>query len=169
MRRFRRSDALSIYQNVKYKEISRYTNIPHPYTLENARSFIRRTHRGLKNGTAYELGVELKNTGQIIGGIGLLKIDRRSKNAEVGYWLSKKYWGQEIASEALKLILDFGFKKLKLMRFYARVMHPNIASMKLLEKAGFKYEGRMRKHIFKNGKWMDELRYAILREEHEKL
>jgi len=137
--------------------------------LENARSFIRRTHRGLKNGTAYELGVELKNTGQIIGGIGLLKIDRRSKNAEVGYWLSKKYWGQEIASEALKLILDFGFKKLKLMRFYARVMHPNIASMKLLEKAGFKYEGRMRKHIFKNGKWMDELRYAILREEHEKL
>ena len=83
--------------------------------------------------------------------------------------MSKKYWGQEIASEALKLILDFGFKKLKLMRFYARVMHPNIASMKLLEKAGFKYEGRMRKHIFKNGKWMDELRYAILREEHEKL
>jgi len=97
--------------------------------------------------------------------IGLMKIDYNNKNAEIGYWLGKKYWGRKIMKEALKLILNFGFKELKLVRIYARVMHPNIASANLLEKSGFKYEGRMRKTTFRKGKWLDDLRYSILREE----
>jgi len=168
LRKLTKSDALSIYQNVKDKEISRFTNIPHPYTLKNAKSFIRRTHLGFRKKTAYELGIELES-GQVVGGMSLLKVDHKNKNAEVGYWLGKKYWGQGIASESLKLILDFGFKKLKLVRIYARVMHPNTASAKLLEKAGFKYEGRMKQNFLKNGKWMDVLIYAILKEEYKKL
>ena len=91
-----------------------------------------------------------------------MKIDYNNKNAEIGYWLGKKYWGKKIMKEAIKLILNFGFKKLKLVRIFARVMHPNISSIKLLEKSSFQYEGRMRKAIFKNDKWMDILRYSIL-------
>jgi RimJ/RimL family protein N-acetyltransferase len=118
--------------------------------------------------TACELGIELKETGQIIGVMSLMHIDPASKNAEAGYWLGKKYWGQGIAKEALKLILEFGFKKLELVRIYARVTHPNIASARLLERCGFKYEGRMRKSTFTNGKWMDDLMYAILKEEYKR-
>ena len=69
--------------------------------------------------------------------------------------------------EAIKLILNFGFKKLKLVRIYARVMHPNISSVKLLEKSGFQYEGRMRRTTLRKGKWMDDLRYSILSNEFE--
>lgn len=97
--------------------------------------------------------------------ISLMKIDYKNKNTEIGYWLGRKYWGKGIMKEAIKLILNFGFKKLKLVRIYARVMHPNISSAKLLEKSGFRYEGRMRKTILRRGKWMDELRYSILSNE----
>jgi RimJ/RimL family protein N-acetyltransferase len=94
-----------------------------------------------------------------------MNIDYENKNAEIGYWLGKRYWGQKIIKEAIKLILNFGFKKLKLTRIYAKVMHPNISSSKLLEQLSFQYEGRMRKTYLKKGKWMDDLIYSILKSE----
>jgi len=94
-----------------------------------------------------------------------MNIDYKNMNAEIGYWLGKEYWGKKIMKEAVFLILGFGFEQLKLVRIYARVMHPNIASAKLLEKQGFKYEGRLRKATLREDKWMDELRYSILRNE----
>jgi RimJ/RimL family protein N-acetyltransferase len=66
----------------------------------------------------------------------------------------------------LKLILDFGFKKLGLVRIYAKVMHPNTASAKLLESVGFKYEGKLRKSVYRWGKWFDMLIYGLLKEEY---
>ena len=97
--------------------------------------------------------------------IGLMNIDYNNKNAEIGYWLGKKYWRKGIMKEAIKLILNFGFKKLKLVRVYARIMHPNIFSAKLLEKSGFQCEGRTRKTTLRRGKWMDDLVYSILSNE----
>jgi len=165
LRKLKKSDAQSIYQNAKDFEIARYTTVPHPYTLNDASDFIRRTHQKMRKKTDYELGIELKENKKIIGMISLTKINYDNKNAEIGYWLGKKYWGRKIMKEAIRLILNFGFGELKLVRIYARVMHPNIASAKLLEKSGFKYEGRMRKTIFRRGKWFDDLIYSLLREE----
>lgn len=165
LRKLKKSDAYSIYQNANDKLIAKYTTLPHPYKLEIAYSFIRKTHQKLNKKKAFELGIELKETKEIIGMVSLIKIDYDNKKAEIGYWLGKKYWGRKIMKEAIKLLLDFGFKKLKLVRIYARVMHPNTSSARLLEKAGFKYEGRMRKTTFKNGKWMDDLIYSILSSE----
>jgi len=168
LRKLTKSDAFSIFQNAKDKKISRYTTLPYHYKLKHAQDFIKKTHQNQKRKTAYELGIELKETGKIIGMMSLMKINYDNRNAEVGYWLGKKYWGQGIAKEALKLILDLGFKKLKLSRIYARVMHPNIASAKLLESVGFKFEGRLRKATLKNKRWLDDLRYGLLKEEYKK-
>jgi len=162
LRKLKKSDAFSIQRNAKDFEIARYTTIPHPYTLKNAEDFIKLTHLKINKKKAFEYGIELKETRGIIGMIGLMNIDYNNKNAEVGYWLGKKYWGKGIMKEAIKLIINFGFKKLMLVRIYARVMHPNIASAKLLEKSGFEYEGTMRKSTFRNGNWMDNLNYSIL-------
>ena len=123
------------------------------------------THQKMRKKKTFSLGIELKETKEIIGMVSLMNVDYDNKNAEIGYWLGKKYWGKGIMKEAIKLILDFGFKKLKLVRIYAKVMHPNITLAKLLEKSGFKYEGRMRKTILRRGKWMDDLRYSILNSE----
>ena len=97
--------------------------------------------------------------------ISLMNIDEKNKNAEIGYWLGKKYWGKGIMREAVKLILQFGFKKLKLERIYAKVLHPNVASAKLLEKSGLRYEGRLRRATLRRGRWYDDLCFGILKTE----
>lgn len=166
LRRLKKSDADSIYNHVKDYEIYRYTtNIPHPYKKAQAKSFILSTFRNMKEGTGYNLGMEDPGTGKIIGMISLIKVDSKNRNAELGYWLGKRYWGKGITSEAVSIMLSFGFGKLKLEKVYARVMHPNKASQKVLLKSGFKPEGRGRRHISKDGRWYDELRFGMLREE----
>ena len=84
----------------------------------------------------------------------------------MGYWLGKKYWGQGIAKEALKLIIKFAFSKLKLNRVYAKVCSRNIPSSELLKKCDFKLEGRLRKDSLFKGKIDDDIIYGILKEEY---
>ena len=64
--------------------------------------------------------------------------------------------------EAVKLILSFGFKELKLHKIYAHLFEQNIGSKKLLEKSGFKLEGKLKETRYRNKKWHNELRYGIL-------
>jgi len=66
----------------------------------------------------------------------------------------------------LHLILSFGFKKLKLKRIQARVFHKNKNAQKLLEKLGFKLEGRLRKKTFFKNQWFDDFIYGILKDEY---
>ena len=171
LRALKKSDAKSIQEKLNDKEVSRYTRIiPYPYTLRHAQDFIKIVQqRPGSSREEYSFGIEIKETRKIIGIISLTHIDYQNRNAEVGYWLGKKYWGKGLAKETLFGILSFGFDNLELFRIYANVMHPNIASMKLLENAGFKFEGRMRKSVLKDGEWLDELRYSILEEEYRRL
>lgn len=165
LRRLDSSDARSLYLNANDYKVARYTYVPYPYRLEYAREYIRKTRKLSKQDIGYQLGIELKETGEIIGVISLINFDYEYKSAEVAYWIGRGYWGQGLAKEAVQLILDLGFNQLKLKRIHARVMHPNIASARVLEKCGFKLEGRLRKTILRNNKWLDEFRYSILREE----
>ena len=165
LRRITVRDAADIYRNVKHRDINRHTFIPHPYTRKHAEEFIKRTHLQWRKKTAYNLGIEDCTTGHIIGMIGLEGISQKHRRGEIGYWLSKAYWGQGIMAEALLLALRFYFKELKLRRVVAHVFPENSRSGRLLEKIGFTYEGRLRKHIFKGNRWRDLLSYGILREE----
>lgn len=150
LRTLRKSDAYSIYKNAKDREISRYTHLPYPYKLNYARDFVSLCQEHYKKKTDYELGIESKKTGEIIGMISIMHIDNRHRNAELGYWLGKQYWRRGITKEALTLILDFGFNYLELVRIYAKVLHPNLPSIRLLQSAGFRYEDRMRKIVFRD-------------------
>jgi RimJ/RimL family protein N-acetyltransferase len=145
LRTLKISDAYSIYKNAKDREISKYTRLPYPYKLKHAYDFVRLCQENYKKKTDYELGIELKKTGKIIGTISLMHLDNMRRNAEVGYWLGKQYWRRGITKEALTLILDYGFNTLELIRIYAKVPHPNLPSIRLLQCAGFRYEGRIRK------------------------
>ncbi len=168
LRKVTKSDAQSIYEHARDKEISRYTFIPHPYKLRDALHFIRLTHQQIRKGREYHLGIEYRATGSIIGMVGLAGVNQKDQNAEVGYWLAKKYWGRGYATEALRLMLWYGFSELKLFRIWARVMHPNLVSARMLERIGFTLEGCLRKSINQNGQWLDELRYGLLRDEFKK-
>jgi RimJ/RimL family protein N-acetyltransferase len=139
------SDAYSIYENARDREISKYTRLPYPYRLKHAYDFISLCQENYKKKAGYELGIELKKAGKIIGIISLIHVDNTRRTAGVGYWLGKQYWRRGITKEALTLILDYGFNTLKLARIYAKVLCSNLPSVILLQHAGFKYEGRIRR------------------------
>ncbi|MBW2971082.1 GNAT family N-acetyltransferase [Candidatus Woesearchaeota archaeon] len=163
LRRLRRSDANFIYEHAKDKEISKYTQVPHPYTIEHAKKFINETQKKMRERTDYSFGIELKETKEIIGMMSLMKVDWANMNAEVGYWLGKSYWRKGYTYEALKMLIDFGFDDLKIHRLWARVIQPNISSAGLLRKAGFKQEGVQSKAIYRENKYWDMLMFGLVK------
>ena len=170
LRRLKLSDAQDIYENLQDKEIIKWTlNIPWPYEKQDAIKFIRETHYRIKEKTGYALGIVLKETNRVIGVIDIFKIDWKNKNAELGYWLGKKYWGRGLTTEAVKLMLKFAFEKLKLHRVYASLFEENVASRRVLEKSGFKLEGIMRECRYKHNRWHNELKFSILKNDYEEL
>ena len=169
LRSFKKSDAESLCENIKPKIIKRYTaNIPHPYNLKHAIIFIKKSKLRERKKEEYSLGIELKETKKIIGGISLMKIDLKNKNAELGYWLGKNYWGRGLTTEAVGLMLDFAFNKMKLNSVYARVFEENKGSSKVLIKSGFKQEGVQRQRFYRFGRWHHMPQYSILKHEYKK-
>jgi [ribosomal protein S5]-alanine N-acetyltransferase len=130
---------------------------PHPYLIEDAESFIK---KAIINNPTNIFAIEVD--GKASGAIGVFQqTDIHIKNMELGYWLAEIYWGKGITTEAVKQIVDYGFKTFEVDRIFARPFGTNISSQKVLEKAGFKLEGKFEKTIFKNGEYLDELIYAI--------
>ena len=86
------------------------------------------------------------------------------RTAEVGYWLGEPFWGQGIATHALQAFTEYAFATFDLVRLQAFVKEWNPASARVLEKCGFTLEGRLRKNVTKDGKTVDQLLYALVRE-----
>lgn len=166
IRPLRTSDASSINDNIRDDEVTRWTmHLPHPFPRDGAGKFIRRSRYNWKKQKGYAFGIVSKNTGEVIGVVELMRLDWDNKNAELGYWLGKKYWGHGIMAEAIELVLRFGFEVLNLHRVYARLFAANPGSAAVLEKTGFTLEGSMREEQHRYGRWHDVLWYGILRSE----
>ena len=160
LRPYRKGDEPSLIKNINHKSVSRYLKrVPYPYTKKDAAAWLRRLRTYTKTKTAVPFAIDIN--GKVIGGIGLENIE--GHKAEIGYWLGKKYWGKGIMTEAVKLITNFAFKRLKLKRVYGTIFSPNKASARVLEKNGYKLEGILRKHYHKDGKIYDGLMYAKIK------
>lgn len=132
---------------------------PHPYTAEHGRAFIEMT---LASDPISVFAITADD--RVIGGIGLHpQQDVQRLNAELGYWLAEPYWGKGIMSRAIPQMIEFGFQNLNINRIFARPYGSNLASQRVLEKAGFRLEGRFEKTLIKNGVLEDELIYAVRR------
>jgi len=86
--------------------------------------------------------------------------DVHRHTAELGYWLGEKFWGRGIMSEAVGAFRDFCFTNFPFRRVYAEPFANNPASARVLEKAGFFFEGRLKNNVIKDGKLLDSLLYA---------
>jgi ribosomal-protein-alanine N-acetyltransferase len=133
--------------------------IPFPYTEKDAVFFINT----MKDGDPVTVfGIECN--GEFCGVISIIpQNDVYSKSAETGYWLGEPFWNKGITTTAVRLITEYSFQQLGFMRLFAGVFEYNPASMKVLEKNGYKKEGVFEKSIFKNGRLWDEHRYAKLK------
>lgn len=105
------------------------SNIPHPYTLQHGKMWIKNTQKGFEKDALYAFAIRLQTTQEFIGGMGL-SIDTQNNHAELGYWLAEPFWGKGYATEAAKKILEFGLTKLQLHRIYATHFAHNTPSGK---------------------------------------
>jgi RimJ/RimL family protein N-acetyltransferase len=155
------NDLDSLVANANNFNIAKFmTNgFPHPYTKGNGKAFIQ---LATKDDPVHLFAIDVN--GQAVGGIGIHpQGDIMRKNAELGYWLGEAYWGKGIITKAIGKMVDFAFDTYDITRVYARPFGTNLASQRVLEKAGFTLEARIEKNIYKNGEFLDELIYAIRR------
>lgn len=151
-------EALVRYANNPRVAANLRDRFPHPYTLEDGEEWL---YAGLRQDP--EVSFALATEEELIGTIGLsLGEDVYAHSAEVGYWLGEPYWGRGIATRALGAFSDWAFADFGLLRLHAYVFENNVASMRVLEKAGFEREGRQRRAVVKSGRVMDQLLYGRL-------
>lgn len=153
------ADKAAYLEHLREKEI--YDNtcaIPYPYTEADADAWIRCVgEEAARLGRSLNWAIR-RPDGHLIGGIGFRDVE--GGQAELGYWLAKPYWGRGIMTEAVAAVADFGFNELGLKRITARVFHFNAASARVLQKAGFRLEERLRDFYRKDGRVFDGLLYA---------
>jgi ribosomal-protein-alanine N-acetyltransferase len=133
-------------------------NIPNPYTQEHANKWLAFCRECKLSGTCFPRAIEVDKL--MIGHIELKLIFKHS--AEIGYWLGKSYWNQGYATNAVKQMLSFAFNNLELKRIQAYVLDGNNASIRVLEKCGFKFEGYLRKSHTQGDKYVNSSLYAIV-------
>jgi [ribosomal protein S5]-alanine N-acetyltransferase len=110
----------------------------------------------------YTFAIELIGTNQFVGLIALVLSNTKYNKAEVWYKLDSAFWGKGFATEALNLILKFGFHELKLHRIEAGCAVNNVGSAKVMEKAGMTLEGVKRQVLPLKTGWSDAFSYAVL-------
>ena len=162
VRSFREDDAPSLARHANNRRvwINLRDQFPSPYTLADAERWVREA-RALEPQTHFAIAVD----GAAVGAIGLrLKTDVRRQTAEIGYWLGEEFWGRGIVTEAVRALSDHAFGQFGLVRLYAAVFEGNPASMRVLEKAGYTHEARLRKAIVKDGRTLDLMLYARVRD-----
>ncbi len=131
-------------------------SFPHPYALSDAKWWIQHA-KNQNPQTDFAIDV----SGDAVGGISLVLHDDIERcSAEIGYWLGESFWGQGIMTAALKTLTEYGFKEFNLTRIYALPFSRNAFSVKVLEKAGYVFEGVLRRSAIKDGEIIDQLMYA---------
>ena len=139
--------------------------IPHPYTEQDALDFMKISSKTMADGKGLSLGMELKETGRLIGGAGFARLDLKNKSCEIGYVVGPDHRGQGFAPEASRELLRFAFEDLGLERVHVKHFDGNDSSKRVIEKLGFRFEGTARHEVYKDGEYIDTHNYSLLRGE----
>jgi [ribosomal protein S5]-alanine N-acetyltransferase len=162
-------DALPMYELLQAAEISHNVlNIPHPYPLEKAQSFIASAQEANLEGRQYSWAM-LTQEAEIFVGVITLAITWGHWRGYLGYWVGKAYWSQGYMSEAVARALQFGFQDLELNRIHAECFVENIGSARVMEKAGMQRDGTLREYVFQeaSGRFRDLHHYSILKSDYQ--
>lgn len=133
------------------------------YSREMSRDFL---NSSIENRDKREsLGYGILKSGMLVGSIGFVAFDWRSKSTEIGYWIDSREEGKGIVSRATKRLIDYAFSELDINRIEIRCAVENLRSAAIPERLGFKKEGCLRQSQFRNGKLHDFLVFGLLQSE----
>lgn len=157
LRNWKVEDAVELAQIANNKKIwdNLRDSFPHPYSLADAKTFIN-----IVKDTPTNLAIIYDR--KVAGGISYTpQHDVERVSAEVGYYLGEEFWGKGILVQALKLLAEKVFAETEILRLFAIPFEHNLASMKVLEKAGYRKVGIMERGAIKNGKVVDLHYYEL--------
>ena len=158
VREWLKTDAAALAEHANNINVARNLRdrFPHPYTLKDARAFLR---QAVAAQDPTNLAIEAD--GVAVGAIGYVPgRDVERFSAEIGYWLGESFWGRGIVSEALQLVTQHAFDRMNYLRLFALPFADNIASVRVLEKAGYLKEGLLRSSSVKFGEPRDQYMFA---------
>ncbi len=165
IRKWKLSDASDLAAALSNKKIhdNLRDGLPYPYTEKDGADYITAMLSADENET-FAFAITADN--KVIGSIGVFRQQNiHRQTAEIGYYIAEKYWGKGITTEAVRQICRYVFDKSDIIRIYAEPFAYNTASCRVLEKAGFQYEGTLRNNAVKNGKAVNMKMYSLLKEE----
>lgn len=165
LRRFKASDAEAMFTTwANDPEVTRYLSWRPHGTLEVTKEIISSWINSYGNQEFYNWAIFLKEAGKVVGSIGLVDRSDEDERCEIGYCIGKEYWNQGIMTEALKSVIGFFFREVGFNRIQAKHHKDNPASGRVMQKAGMKYEGRLRQYLKdKDGEFVDCDLYSIVR------
>ena len=158
LRKLRKSDAAALQQQANNPKIAAnlYDRFPSPYSLDDANFFI-----DLKITLEPVMNFAIEIDGEFAGLIGIdFQSDVFAKSPLFGYWLGETYWGRGIMTEAARMFTTYAFETFDIICLQAGVFSENVASMRVLEKAGYVKQGVLKGTVFKQDKIMDEHIYV---------
>lgn len=160
-------DVYDIHQLHSLPETDQFNTLGIPESVSVTSELVKKwiDEQNLDTQPSFVFCIRLKVTKQFVGLIGINLGKSNFRNAEVWYKIHFDHWKKGYATESLREVLSFGFDELNLHRIEAGCAVQNIASIKVLEKAGMTREGHKKKNLPIRGKWYDSYQYAILVEE----
>ena len=165
LRHWKIEDAPSLATAINNKNVldNLRDGIPYPYTEKDAEEFIRTTLSAEKN---MQYAFAITYDGKVIGCIAVFRKENVHRfTAELGYYIAEPYWGRGIMTEAVRQMIIYVFENTDIVRIFAEPYTFNKASCRVLEKAGFQFEGTLRKNAIKNGQFIDMRMYAMTKDE----
>lgn len=159
IRPYRQDDRERIVRHANNRRVARTMRdrFPHPYTDEDANRWL-----SMVEAQSQDMHLAIANPQELVGGIGFtLQEDVHCQSAEIGYWLGESYWRRGIATAAVRTLSRYALIQLDLLCVFAGVFSNNLASMRVLEKAGFRREGVLRKRAVKDGQVLDLAMYSL--------
>lgn len=170
LRKYESSDADNMFKNWSNDfEVTKFLSWKPHNNVHTTEEIIAKWVEIYKN-NIYNWAIELKEIHEVIGGISIVKLDEASYSCEIGYCMSRKYWGMGIMSESLKAVIDYLFSEIGFNRIVAMHDTNNIASGQVMIKSGMNYEGTLRQAKLHDNKYFYDLAiYSILKNEYSSL
>ena len=164
IREWKLEDAADLAEMLNNKNIlnNLRDGLSYPYTKSDAQEYIKSMLSADKTKTfAFAITADDK----VVGSIGVFRCDNiHFRTAEMGYYIGEPYWGKGLGTSAVKQACSYVFEHTDIIRIFAEPFAYNVASCRVLEKAGFQFEGLLRSNAFKNGKVVDMKMYSLIRE-----
>ena len=162
LRRITKQDAPTFFLYRSSEEVMKYIARPRAKSIDDVLELIQRIDTTIDNNDGINWGITLKETDQLIGSIGFVRMKKENYRAEIGYLLGTDFHRLGYMNEAMQAVLNYGFNKIKLHSVEAIIVPANVASMSILEKNNFIREAHFKEDFYYEGQFLDSMVYSLL-------